>query len=127
METIYQFLVAVQSMLVKIPLIGKVFASEAGLIAVAMAVPILFVFAISTGSVLGLFLGGWASRNKFSLLGAMRAVAQVVSYEIPMVLAAVVVVMAVSAHLAKTGAHESALSTLSIVDAQSGGFLNMRN
>ena len=55
---------------------------------------ILFVFAISTASVLALFMGGWASRNKFSLLGAMRAVAQVVSYEVPMVLAAVAVVMA---------------------------------
>ena len=68
---------------------------------------ILFAFAISTASVLALFMGGWASRNKFSLLGAMRAVAQVVSYEVPMVLAAVAVVMA-------TGT----LSTVGIVEAQ---------
>src|SRR5260221_12979460 len=66
-----------------------------GLVPVNLNIGILFVFAISTGSVIALFLGGWASRNKFSLLGAMRAVAQVVSYEVPMVLAAVVVVMAV--------------------------------
>ena len=98
-----------------------------GFVPVNLNIGILFAFAISTASVLALFMGGWASRNKFSLLGAMRAVAQVVSYEVPMVLAAVVVVMAVSAHIAKTGQHTSALSTLAIVDAQSGGFLNMRN
>lgn len=98
-----------------------------GLVPVNLNIGVLFVFAVSTGSVLGLFLGGWASRNKFSLLGGMRAVAQVVSYEVPTVLAAVVVVMAVSVHLDKIHSHASALSTLSIIDAQSGGFLNMRN
>jgi len=87
-----------------------------GLIPVNLNIGILFVFAISTGSVLALFMGGWASRNKFSLLGAMRAVAQVVSYEVPMVLAALVVVMA-------TGS----LSLLTIAQAQSGGFLNISN
>ena len=51
----------------------------AGLIPVDLNIGILFAFAISTASVLALFMGGWASRNKFSLLGAMRAVAQVPS------------------------------------------------
>jgi NADH-quinone oxidoreductase subunit H len=88
----------------------------AGLVPVDLNIGILFAFAISTASVLALFMGGWASRNKFSLLGAMRAVAQVVSYEIPMVLAAVAVVMATSS-----------LSTLTIAKAQSGGFLNITN
>ncbi len=88
----------------------------ARLIPVDLNIGILFVFAISTASVLALFMGGWASRNKFSLLGAMRAVAQVVSYEVPMVLAAVVVVMAAGS-----------LSTISIAEAQGGGFLNISN
>jgi NADH-quinone oxidoreductase subunit H len=87
-----------------------------GLIPVDLNVGILFAFAVSTASVLALFMGGWASRNKFSLLGAMRAVAQVVSYEVPMVLAAVAVVMAVGS-----------LSTVTIVKAQGGGVLNVTN
>jgi NADH-quinone oxidoreductase subunit H len=87
-----------------------------GLVPVDLNIGILFAFAISTASVLALFMGGWASRNKFSLLGAMRAVAQVVSYEVPMVLAAVAVVMAVGS-----------LSTVAIAKAQSGGLLNITN
>jgi NADH-quinone oxidoreductase subunit H len=87
-----------------------------GLVPVDLNIGILFAFAVSTASVLALFMGGWASRNKFSLLGAMRAVAQVVSYEVPMVLAAVVVVMAVGS-----------LSTVAIAQAQGGGVLNITN
>lgn len=81
-----------------------------GFVPVNLNIGILFAFAISTASVLALFMGGWASRNKFSLLGAMRAVAQVVSYEVPMVMAAVSVVMVAGS-----------LSTLDIIKAQSGG------
>lgn len=88
----------------------------AGLVPVDLNIGILFAFAVSTASVLALFMGGWASRNKFSLLGAMRAVAQVVSYEVPMVLAAVAVVMAVGS-----------LSTVAIAQAQTGGVLNVTN
>ena len=87
-----------------------------GLIPVDLNIGILFVFAISTVNLLAIFMGGWASRNKFSLLGAMRAMAQIVSYEVPMVLAAVAVVMAVGS-----------LSTVAIAQAQSGGVLNITN
>lgn len=48
---------------------------------------ILFVLAISSISAIGLMMAGWSSSNKFALLGAMRAVAQLISYEFPAVLA----------------------------------------
>lgn len=45
---------------------------------------IVFIFAISSLAVYSIILGGWASNNKYSLLGALRASAQVISYEIPL-------------------------------------------
>lgn len=69
-------------------------------------------FAVGAAAELAVFLAGWASRNKYSMLGAMRAVAQMVSYEIPLILAAIPVIMIVGS-----------LNTTAIVDAQgTGGF-----
>ncbi len=71
---------------------------------------LLFFFAAGAGAELSVFMAGWSSRNKYSLLGAMRAIAQMISYEIPLVLSAIPVVML-------TGT----LSLSKIVEAQGAG------
>ncbi|MCE5243867.1 MAG: NADH-quinone oxidoreductase subunit NuoH [Syntrophobacteraceae bacterium] len=57
---------------------------------------LLLIFAFSTFSVFAILAGGWASNNKYALLGAIRSVAQGVAYEIPLLLAAMSVVLMVN-------------------------------
>jgi NADH-quinone oxidoreductase subunit H len=64
-----------------------------GVVPADVNVSALFVVAISSVSAVGLMMAGWGSNNKFALLGAMRAVAQMVSYEIPAVLGLLGVVL----------------------------------
>jgi NADH-quinone oxidoreductase subunit H len=70
-------------------------------------VGIFFVMAITSVSVIGVLMAGWASANKFSLIGALRAAAQLIAYELPLVLAAAAVVM-----------QAGTLSMIGIVEAQ---------
>ena len=56
---------------------------------------LLFFFAVGGAVELSVFMAGWSSHNKYSMLGAMRAIAQMISYEIPLILSAVTVVMIV--------------------------------
>jgi NADH-quinone oxidoreductase subunit H len=54
---------------------------------------ILFFFAVGSTNEVGVFMAGWGSNNKFSMLGAMRAIAQMVSYELPLIITVLPVVM----------------------------------
>jgi NADH-quinone oxidoreductase subunit H len=70
---------------------------------------LLYFFAVGSVIELSVFMAGWSSRNKYSLLGAMRAIAQMISYEVPLILSAIVVIMAAGS-----------LSTVVIVEQQAG-------
>jgi NADH-quinone oxidoreductase subunit H len=74
---------------------------------VDMDAGLLYFFAIGASAELSIFMAGWSSRNKYSLLGAMRAVAQMISYEVPLLMSTVAIVM-------MTGS----LSLVKIVEAQ---------
>jgi len=56
---------------------------------------ILFFFAVGSTTELAVFMAGWGSNNKFSMLGAMRAIAQMVSYELPLIITVLPAVMVV--------------------------------
>jgi NADH-quinone oxidoreductase subunit H len=64
-----------------------------GLTLVEIESGILLIFALGAVVEVAIFMAGWSSRSKFALLGSMRAIAQVISYELPLVLAATAVVM----------------------------------
>jgi NADH-quinone oxidoreductase subunit H len=64
-----------------------------GAMLVDLNIGVIYVLAISSISTIGIFMAGWGSSNKYSMLGAMRDVAAVVSYEIPVVLSAASVVI----------------------------------
>ncbi|MFM2190636.1 MAG: NADH-quinone oxidoreductase subunit NuoH [Arcticibacter sp.] len=75
---------------------------------------ILYVFGVVSVGVYGIMIGGWASNNKFSLLGALRASSQMISYELAMGMSIVALVM-------MTGT----LSVRQIVESQPGGHWNV--
>lgn len=74
---------------VPVALIFAVIPFQNGALLADLNIGILFIVAVSSLTTLGVFMAGWGSSNKYSLLGAMRNVAAVVSYEIPLALSIV--------------------------------------
>jgi len=84
------------------------------LLPVDLDAAVLYFFAAGSATELAIFMAGWASRNKYSLLAAMRALAQLISYELPLLLSVVPVVLVVGT-----------LSTREIALAQGGWTLGV--
>ena len=93
-------LVPAMAIFLVIPLSDGVFALD-------LELGLFYALAIGSVSVLGVLMGGWASANKFSLLGGLRAGAQLIAYELPLILAAITVAV-----------QAGTLSLVGIVEAQ---------
>lgn len=89
--------------------VATIFGEEVGLYGIDTSIGVLYVFAFGAIAFYGLMLGGWASGSKYSFLGAMRAAAQLISYEVAMGLSLLGVLMTAGT-----------LSLTEIVEAQSG-------
>ncbi len=79
------------------------------LIARDLNLGLLYILAVTSLGIIGIFMAGWGSGNKYSLLGGMRTAAQIISYEVPLVLSILGVVMI-----------SGTLSMIKIVEAQRG-------
>jgi NADH-quinone oxidoreductase subunit H len=80
-----------------------------GFVGAELNVGVLYVVAIGSIGTLGILVAGWASNNKYSLLGGYRVVAMMLTYEIPMVMALLIVTLA-----------SGSMSLIDIIEAQSG-------
>ena len=96
-----------------IPILSVATNNKGPFLSCDLSIGILFILAASSIPVIGLVLGGWASNNKYSLIGGLRSAAQSISYEIPMVLTVISMILL-------TGS----INLREIADNQMGGLLN---
>ncbi len=78
-------------------------------------VGVLYICSVTSLCVLGIFMAGWGSNNKYSLLGGMRSAAQIISYEVPLLLSVLLVVM-----------QAGTLSMQGIIHAQAHGWFILK-
>ena len=105
------------------------FGKGNGWIAQDLNIGVLYIAAVTTIPILGIIMAGWASNSKWSLLGAFRAAAQAVSYEVPLVLAMIPPVMlagslsiacSVSSSVSRSGSTPVAFTIAAKRSAKSG-------
>jgi NADH-quinone oxidoreductase subunit H len=85
-----------------------------GVIGADLNIGLLYLTTLGSMTVLGIVIAGWASNNKYSLMGGLRSAAQLVSYEVPQILSLVTVVLVVGS-----------LSMTKITDSQPGPLVNL--
>ena len=110
---LWVFLGAPIAMFIPAALVWIVVPFAPGAVVADLNVAILFFIGITSIGALGVVMAGYGSRSTFSLLGALRGAAQIISYEVPLILSLLGVVML-------TGS----LSLVDVVAAQGGGFWN---
>lgn len=101
------------SVIAFIPILATATGNTGPFISCDLSIGVLFILAVSSIPVLGLVLGGWASNNKYSLIGGLRSAAQSISYEIPMVLTVISMIILTGSINLNEIAHD-----------QAGGILN---
>ena len=106
------FSLATFAIFVPAVLVYLVIPMDRNLIVEDLDVGIFFLLAVSSISTIGILMAGWSSANKYALIGALRAGAQLIAYELPIVLSAAVVVMLAGS-----------LSLVDIVEAQNWPFI----
>ena len=106
------FSIAPAIVMVPVIMIYLVIPIDRNLIVEDLDVGIFYLLAISSVSVIGVLMAGWSSANKYALIGALRSAAQLIAYELPIVLAAAAVAMLAGS-----------LSLVTIVEAQDWPFL----
>ena len=101
------FSLAPATIMVPVIMVYLVIPIDRNLIVEDLDVGIFYLLAISSVSVIGVLMAGWSSANKYALIGALRSAAQLIAYELPIVLSAAAVAM-----------YAGSLSLLAIVEIQ---------
>ncbi len=101
------------AMVVFLPLLSVASNNAGAFVHTDIDIGLLFILAVASLGTMSIVMGGWASNNKYSLIGGLRSAAQAISYEIPMVLSVIAIVL-------MTGS----VNLKEISDSQIGGIFN---